>query len=305
MSTVLTDRRRVVPTATHADLAADLRAALDGGGGFAAGKLGLSEQALLAYPWLLRRAATPVQRAALTVQTRVHCRTQMGVFPSDPATMLQWAHQHAAATRQLDYVGLVGGRLEAGVLAEAAITGRTLSLLELEPDRSVPDDSAHCYLPVLTGRRVLIVSSIADLLVSRANRETFEAVWARTGKPWFAPAQVSALQFPYTYDAATQRRFGSSRRLLDWIVARIDAATFDVALIAATHLGIPIAAAVKQRGRAALALGGALQVLFGVAGQRWREDPHWVDTYFTPAWLDSAGPPPAATQGLADQGAYW
>lgn len=131
----------------------------------------------------------------------------------------------------------------------------------------------------------MIVSSIAELLCERASRDTFEAVWAKTGKPWFAPAQVRPLQFPYAYDPDIQKRFGCSQNLLASIVERIDPASFDVALISGGSLGIPIAAAIKGMDRAAMALGGTLQVLFGVGGRRWWNWPDWQVQYFTPAWI--------------------
>ena len=132
----------------------------------------------------------------------------------------------------------MGGRLEADLLAQLQPKGQTISLLELEPNRSVPDHCEHCYLPELRDKRVLIVSSIAGLLCQRANQSTFEALWAKSGKPWFAPAQV--LPFPYCYDVRTQERFGSSENLLEWIQEQIDPATFDLALIAGSSLGIPL-----------------------------------------------------------------
>jgi hypothetical protein len=305
-ASLLRDQQRVAPQATRAELRQALRSALINGAGLAVGKLGLSEQALLAYPLLLRRCRTTRQEAAITAQTRHHCAVQMGVFPNHAEAMLAFSALHAEATRALDLVGLVGGRLEADLLAELRLPGQTLSILELEPDRSRPDRSEHCYLPELAGRRVLIVSSIAELLCSRAQRSIFEAVWAKTGKPWFAPAEMLPLQFPYTYDVDTQRRFGSSQRLLEWIVEEIHRRSFDVALIAASHLGIPIAAEIKGINRCALALGGALQVLFGVGGERWWSDPVWHSHYINEAWIRVPTElMPRVAGAYVDGGAYW
>lgn len=299
------DRRPVSPVANRSDLARSLRSALDRGAGIAAAKLGRSEQAMLLYPTLLKRCRLERQRVALNANVRFHCAVQMGVFPSDPESILEFSTVHARATCQLDYLGLVRGELEADLLAAIAPPGRTIDFLDLEPDRSTPDQSGNCWLPALAGRRVLIVSSIADLLCERANHDTFEAVWAKTGKPWFAPAQVRPLEFPYAYDPDVQKRFGCSQNLLDWIVERIDSACFDVALIAGSHLGIPIAAAIKGMDRAAIALGGTLQVLFGVGGRRWWNYPDWHEHYFTPAWISV--PPCLVPKGAErlEGGAYW
>jgi hypothetical protein len=302
----LRERQPVVPVACRADLARALGAALSSGAGFCAGKLGRSEQALLLYATLLDRCASERQRIALAANVRHHCAVQMGVFPSDPASLLEFAALHARATRELDFVGLVGGELEGDLLKVLRPEGRTISMIDLEPDRSTPYRSGTCYLSAFAGRRVLIVSSIAELLCERANRATFEAVWAKIGTPWFTPAEVRPLQFPYTYDIGTQRRFGRSQNLLDWIVERLDPATFDVALIAGSSLGIPVAAAIKRMNRSAIALGGALQVLFGVGGRRWWGMADWRRRYVTPAWISV--PPdlvPTVSQWDVEGGAYW
>jgi hypothetical protein len=117
---------------------------------------------------------------------------------------------------------------------------------------------------------------------------------------------VTSLSFPYAYDIDTQRHFGHSLNLLDWILERINPDDFDVALIAGGGLGIPIASAVKTMGRCAIALGGALPVLFGVRGKRWREDNEWKQNYFTDAWIDTPqNLVPRMLPGTADGGAYW
>jgi hypothetical protein len=306
ITSLLHHQQRVEPKATRSDLIQALRSALSQETGVAAGKLGLSEQALLLYPTLLERCHSSQQRLALTLQTRQHCAVQMGIFPNTQEAVLSYSQLHAQATRELDFLGLVGGRLEADLLDQLQPNGQTIGLLELEPNRSVPDQSVKCYLPELRGKRVLIVSSIAELLCQRATQAIFEAVWAKSGKPWFAPAEVLPMPFPYCYDVHTQRRFGRSEHLLEWIVEQIDPATFDLALIAGSSLGIPIAAAIKAMNRSALALGGALQVLFGVGGQRWWSDPHWQNQHITPAWISvPADHVPQVAGGYVDGGAYW
>ena len=58
--------------------------------------------------------------------------------------------------------------------------------------------------------------------------------------------------------------------------------------------------------RSAIALGGALQVLFGVGGRRWWNDPHWQEHHITPAWISvPADQVPQVAGGYADGGAYW
>lgn len=73
---------------------------------------------------------------------------------------------------------------------------------------------------------------------------------------------------------------------LDWMCGEVKKHDFDIALIGAGAFGLPLASYVKQLGKQAVHVGGALQLLFGIRGSRWEEDPgyrlnellnqHWV-----------------------------
>lgn len=273
---------------------------------FAAGKIGFSEQYWLNYPVMLE--STPERRRidAYEVALRHHFERQSGVFPSDPAFAREFVAQYAQQLRALDWIGLFGTALEPRLIQYHELSCRFVASIDMEPDRSIAANEALCYLPHLRGARLLLVAPFADLLCARANQQTFERVWARTGKPWFHPACVAAVEFPYGFDPATRARFATLWDLRDFIAARIDAIDYDVALIAAGGLGIPLAAHVKRSGRVALSLGGHLQVLFGVLGQRWRERRSWRRKYFNEAWIDMPERyRPRGWQQLTDGGAYW
>jgi hypothetical protein len=74
---------------------------------------------------------------------------------------------------------------------------------------------------------------------------------------------------------------------LDYMKNQIDQVDFDIALIGCGAYGFPLAAHVKRKGKKAVLLGGALQILFGIKGKRWEEHPqisklmneHWIRPY--------------------------
>ena len=173
------------------------------------------------------------------------------------------------------------------------------------PDRSVPNDDSRCYLSHLAGRRVLLVCPFAELLQARANQATFEAVWVKTGKPWFRPAAVEALELPYGFEPATQQKYGTAINLFDDIAGQMSRLSFDVALIAAAGLAIPLAAAARQLGKVAIDMGGDLQLLFGVIGTRWRKRPEWHEKYFNEAWIDIPDKYQPTIAEVGDGRSYW
>lgn len=288
-----------------AALIAQLRTALDSGRGFAAAKFGISEQFLLNQP-LISVAATGRQRAAYDAVLRNHCRRKMGVFPDDPGFIAAFTARFAEDLRSLDAVCLMQSVVEPALYRHYRLAMPVYDAFALEPDRSTPHEASQCYLPLLTGKRILLVTPFAELLRERATRQTYERVWSKIGKPWFAPRSVDAVEFPYGVEPATRLRFETVFDLSDDIAARIDAIDFDVALIAAGGLGIGLAAHIKRRGRIALGLGGHLQIVFGVLGERWRTMGNWEKKYFNEWWIDMpARYHPPDKEMLTDGGCYW
>jgi hypothetical protein len=275
--------------------------------GYAAGKIGVSERACLLYPMLEAQGATPLQLRAFEQTLKVKATDQSGVFPANSAFYREFAAFYADRMRELDCIGLSMDSLRPSleIIRFYSFTADLIRYHDQEPDRSVPADDSRCYLPHFAGRRVLIVSPYAQALRDRAERDTFEAVWTNTGKRWFEPATVDAVEFPYGFARETQRHFGTCLDLLDDIKARVQQHEFDVALIGAGALGIPIASHVKSLGKVGLSLGGALQVIFGVIGHRWRRSAHWRERYINEAWVDVPAkyrPDPGETDASMN---YW
>ena len=254
---------------------------------YAAGKIGHTEQALLQYPLVLERETDPRRIRAFEVSVVSRASQLGGVFPADRDAVREFSLRFASDLRELDCLGLFDDSLEAELelLRAHRYEGDVIHYLDQEPDRGVPADDRRCYLPAFRGRRVLIVSASAELLRERANAETYEAVWSKIGKRWFEPASVEALPIPYTYEPGAASRYGTALELLDGIAESMASVDFDVALIAAGSMGIPIAVAAKRLGRIGISLGGHLQVVFGVHGARWLAEPDWHRDYFNDAWI--------------------
>jgi len=69
-------------------------------------------------------------------------------------------------------------------------------------------------------------------------------------------------------------RFKDWFEALDYMKSEIDKIDYDICLIGAGAYGFPLAAHVKRQGRKAVHMGGSLQLLFGIRGNRW-EDPNY------------------------------
>jgi len=158
----------------------------------------------------------------------------------------------------------------------------------------------------LQGQKTFIGLSLRWNLKGEATREIFEGVWSKAGKKkWFYPKTVEALEFPYGFAAETHKSYSTAIDLFKYITIEIEKRDFDIALIGAGGLAIPIASHVKNMGKIGIDLGGHLQVLFGVLGKRYR---NWKwDAWNSNEWcIDMpAKYRPKEADDVCDKGAYW
>ena len=80
--------------------------------------------------------------------------------------------------------------------------------------------------------------------------------------------------------------------------------TFDFALIAAGGYGLPLASFLKNLGISSIYVGGALQLYFGVLGNRWKDRPN-LSEFRTKNWLEHPLEKPPRGFQLVENGSYW
>jgi hypothetical protein len=294
-----------LPLISREQFIARLERAVSTGSGFAAGKIGDAEKRWMYQPIVGAERRRRSQLRAYHLSLKFHVFNQAALFPPEVEFYSRYNEFYIPHIRNLDALGLFGVPSEAELVHHYRLEIPLMAFRDQEPDRSRPDNPALCYLRFFQRKRILIVTSPADLLAKRATKMIFEAVWSKTGKRWFYPASVESLSFPYGWAPETAKRYGDSIHLFESLAESMAAREFDVALIAAGGLGIPLASQAKQLGKIGLSLGGHLQVLFGVIGRRWREREDWVRNYVNPSWIDMPDTRADWAVSGADGGAYW
>ncbi len=290
----------------------DVKDAVEQGYGYAAGRFGMSQKHWMYYRILVdRRMANPKVLRLFEKRLCFHGQTQEGVFPADPEFYLRYNDFYMEHVRNLDCIGLYLNdwdvAMEKPIVDFYQLQNKLIYYAEQQPDRAV-DGKGCCYLPYFRGKKILIVCPFAGLLKDRATREVFEGVWSKIGKAWFYPHEVTALEIPYGFSKATQQRYGTVFDLYEEIIAEVEQRDFDVVLIGAGGLAIPIASHIKNRGKVGLDMGGHLQIVFGVIGQKWRNIPRWRQDYYNEWWIDmpaSYKPEEDACFEHGRPGAFW
>ena len=79
---------------------------------------------------------------------------------------------------------------------------------------------------------------------------------------------------------------------------------FDIALIGCGAYGMPLAAYAKDMGKQAIHLAGWTQVLFGIKGKRWIDNPS-VSKYMNEFWVQPLPSEVPNNFKKIEEGCYW
>ena len=137
-------------------------------------------------------------------------------------------------------------------------------------------DYENCWIRALKGKRVLIVSPFADIIVSQyPKRELLHK--DKDTLPEFTLFTVKSV---WWYSGGRDGRFQSWFEVLNYLYEECMAVDFDIALLSCATFSSPLAVRLKQAGKQAVHMGGMLQILFGIKGKRWDDmqlyNEHWV-----------------------------
>lgn len=131
------------------------------------------------------------------------------------------------------------------------------------------------WTPVLEGKKVLVVHPFEDTIRKQHEEGRYEHLFA---DPHLTPNyELQTLKAVQSIAGNKPDEFEDWFQALDWMKAEIDKRDFDIAIIGCGAYGFPLAAHVKQIGKKAVHLGGAVQNLFGIRSRGMEKDPKFVE----------------------------
>jgi hypothetical protein len=140
---------------------------------------------------------------------------------------------------------------------------------------------ARPWTLALRGKRVLFISPFAESIRDKAAPEVRARIY---GIDLFPDCEILTLVPPQTHADNPAREFGEE--LADFC-ARLDAVkdTYDVALVSCGGYANAVCAHIFESGKSAMYVGGTLQMMWGILGQRWmRETPDVVRLFLNETW---------------------
>lgn len=217
-----------------------------------------------------------------------------GFFPPTSDALQHFSDLVVQDARQIDVLGAypdMPSHFLKGVLPQAKL----VPIFDLEPFWN-----ARHWTQCLKGKKVLVVHSMPD---------TIQAQYAKRATLFKTPDMLPDFKLiPYR---SVNSAMGLKTEFPDWFAAlekmKCDIAQldFDIALLGCGAYGMNLGAFIKHDlGRSAMHIGGMLQLLFGIRGQRWDAVPLY-NTLYTDNWTRPLPHEVPAANARIENGCYW
>lgn len=191
-------------------------------------------------------------------------QSNAGFFPSTEENLMKFGDMMIEDSKQLDILG--SWLPDEKVLKKTFNLGyQDVFLRNLEPFWSKQPWTSY-----LEGKRVVVVHPFAESIKNQYDNYRDKIFEDPKVLPTFSSFRVvKAVQ-----SLGGESNFETWFEALDYMKKEVEREDFDVCLIGCGAYGFPLAAYVKSMGKQAIHLGGALQLLFGIKGNRW-ENPNY------------------------------
>lgn len=209
-------------------------------------------------------------------------QSNAGFFPATEENLMKFGEMMVEDSKQVDILGSWLSTEQ--YLNEQLKSASRVHLMQLEPFWGT-----NPWSRALKGKRVLVVHPFSETIKTQYNKR-HELFLKDETLPDFEVLEVVRAVQSIGGESSYKDWFDA----LNFMKSEIEKHDFDVCLVGCGAYGFPLAAHVKRMGKQAVHLGGALQLLFGIRGNRW-EDPN----YGVKEW----GIPSGTYSGLSNE--YW
>ncbi len=219
-----------------------------------------------------------------------------GVFPSEFWSVQRWCEETREAVRDADLLATgwyAPLRVEEQLLLQSwGWKGTQIALRDLEPYYKKPEER---WSRLLAGKKVAVVTSFTETARNQVQKKN---VWASQESVWPSATEWIWVQTGYAPCLALGRAGweGSPEcwsEAVDSVVTSVLASGAQVAMIGCGGLGMIIGAALKEAGVVCIVMGGAIQVFFGIKGERWANHEvirgFWNDQWVWPSVDETPG----------------
>ncbi len=156
------------------------------------------------------------------------------------------------------------------------------------------------WTKALKGKKVLVISPFADTISKQYKKR--ELLYKDTEiLPEFTLYTVRAVQ---TGGMEKDDRFKDWFEALDYMYNESMKYDFDIAILSCGAYSLPLATKFKAAGKGAIHMGGVCQMLFGIKGRRYEDEPGAGD-FFNENWVYPSADETPKSASSVENYAYW
>lgn len=216
-----------------------------------------------------------------------------GFFPSNAKALDRFCEMMVGLIPMVDVLG--SWRIEEHLFDAELENAVKVPMPDLEPYYF-----DNPWTPALEGKKVLVIHPFEDTI--RKQHARYELLFEdKRLTPKYELQTMKAVQ---SIAGNKPAEFDDWFQALDWMNAEIDKRDFDIAIIGCGAYGFPLAAHVKQIGKKAVHLGGAVQNLFGICS-RGMENTEWFKKTVNDYWVRPSEEETPKGFNKVENGLYW
>ncbi len=226
-------------------------------------------------------------------KTKERMLMNAGFFPNDNKSLSRFADLIINLVGDIDILGTWVGTEENLPLARNC---KRVKLMYLDPFWSKEPWTAQ-----LKDKKILVVHPFAESINNQyAQRELLSD--NKDILPKFA--SLTVIKAVQSIGGETNG-FNTWFDALNYMENEIDKVDYDVALIGCGAYGMPLAAHCKRMGKKAIHLGGTLQLMFGIRGNRWETEQDIYKQFMNEHWVRPLESERPKTAQNIENACYW
>lgn len=189
--------------------------------------------------------------------------------------------------------------LEKILLEKIGFLGQQIKLRDIEPYYT---EEVRQWTKLLKGVDVCCVTPFYKSILE-GYRER-DKIWSNCLLPEFGTFSVVRSYFAPTIGGKTHSWIRGWEEAVDYMEAEVLKTGARAVLIGCGGLGMILGARLKKKGLICIVMGGALQVLFGIKGRRWKHH-GIISQFWNEHWLEARPEEIPPGSMLIEGGCYW
>lgn len=198
-----------------------------------------------------------------------------GFFPNNPKLAEKFTDLMLDYGKEVDMLAMYHCHLDDYVITEYMSDIKLTYLNNIESWRS-----KNPWTAALKGKKVLVIHPFDTSIKEQYERR--EELFP--GKDVLPEFELKTLRAVQTIAGERDERFETWFEALEYMYQEAMKLDFDIAIIGCGAYGFPLAAMIKKAGKQAIHMGGVTQILFGIKGRRWVDNPR-CGIKFNDAWV--------------------